>query len=452
MKFAEVLTSLDAFLWGGMLAFLVLAFGIFLTVKFKFIQGKRLREALCLLFKRPTSEVGEISPFAALCTTLSATIGTGNIIGVATAIATGGPGALLWMELSAFFGMAIKYFEGYLAVKYRKTENGRTRGGPFYYIEKGMGKAFLPLAYFFALSGLISTLFGMGTLIQSNSIADGLCSFFAESNNEDFIHFENVSFSSVSVLSALVVALLAGVIISGGLKRISRISEFLVPAMTFIYITACLVIIIGRIEKLPSVVYLVIKTAFCPSAVFGAASGITVREALRWGVSGGVFTNEAGLGISAIADGEAKCDSSENQGLVSMTAVFFDTTVMCTLTGLAVLITDSINIKETGALIAQNAFMTGLPLNEKISAFILTACLCFFAFSTITGYCHYGEECLLYITKGKFTKLYRILYIAAVFSGPLLSVPVVWTLARVLNAMMALPNLLALFYLSMKEK
>lgn len=452
MNFKELLTSLDAFLWGGPLAFLVLALGVFLTVKFKFIQVKRLREALSLLFKRPTSEVGEISPFAALCTTLSATIGTGNIIGVATAIAAGGPGALFWMELSAFFGMAIKYLEGTLAVKYRITKNGRTRGGPFYYIEKGMGKAFLPLAYFFALSGLISTLFGMGTLIQSNSIADGLCSFFSESNNEDFIHFGNVSFSSVSVLTAMIIALLSGMIICGGIKRISRVSEILVPAMTFIYVSACLVIVIGRIEKLPSVVYLIIKTAFSPSAVLGAASGITVREALRWGVSGGVFTNEAGLGISSIADGEAKCESCEKQGLLSMTAVFFDTTVMCTLTGLAVLITDSVSTKETGSFIAQNAFVTGLPLKDEISAFILTACLCFFAFSTVTGYCHYGEECLLYITKGRFVKLYRILYVAAVFSGPFFSVPVVWTLARVLNALMALPNLFALFYLSVKEK
>ena len=222
--------------------------------------------------------------------------------------------------------------------------------------------------------------------------------------------------------------------------------------MTVLYISACFVIVIGRIEKLPSVFYLIIKSAFCPSAVFGAASGITVREALRWGVSGGVFSNEAGLGLSSVADGEAKCDSAESQGLVSMTAIFFDTTVLCSLTGLALLVTNSVKQGESGAFIAQNAFRVGLPFGENISALILTACLCFFAFFTITGYCHYGEECLYYMAKGRFVKLYRFLYIVAVFAGPFFSVPTVWTVARVLNALMAVPNLFALFYLSQRIK
>ncbi len=450
MDFKDFLMKADAFLWGGPLAFLILSSGIFLTVKFKFVQVRRIKEAFSLLFKKPKSSEGEISPFAALCTTLSATIGTGNIIGVSTALMAGGPGALLWMELSAFFGMAIKYTEGALAAKYRVTEKGKTRGGPFYYIERGMGKAFRPLSYFFASAGLISTLFGMGTLIQSNSIAEALSSFFSEINNTEFIRFTNVSFSSVTVLSAILVSVLSGAVICGGVKRISRMSEFLVPVMALLYISACLVIIIGRIEKIPSVIYLIVKSAFCPSAVFGAASGITVREALRWGISGGVFSNEAGLGTSAIADGEAKCDSYISQGLTSMTGIFFDTTVICTLTGLAVLVTDSIKTGETGAAVAQNAFRSGLSFGDGVSALLLTSCLCFFAFSTITGYCHYGEECLSYIAKGKFIRLYRILYIAAVFSGPFFSVPTVWTVARVLNALMALPNLIAIFYLSGK--
>ena len=186
MNFVELIGSIDAFLWGGPLSVLIVSLGIFLTIKFKFIQVTRLRDALSLILKKPSSKEGEISPFGALCTSLSATIGTGNITGVAVAIASGGPGALLWMELSAFFGMVIKYLEGFLAVKYRVNKNGKTKGGPFYYLERGMGKAFLPLSYFFASAGLVSTLFGMGTLIQSNSIADALTSFFSDINNKEF--------------------------------------------------------------------------------------------------------------------------------------------------------------------------------------------------------------------------------------------------------------------------
>lgn len=454
MQITEFLMSLDSFLWGGPLAALIVSLGIFLTIKFKLVQVRRFREALSLIFKKPGSKEGIISPFASLCTSLSATIGTGNIVGVATAIAVGGPGALFWMELSAFFGMAIKYTEGTLAVKYRIRENGKTKGGPFYYIERGMGKVFLPLSYFFASAGLVSTLFGMGTLIQSNSIADALTLFFSDIDNREFISFGKTSFSSVTVLSAFIVALLSGIVICGGIKRISRMSEFLVPSMALLYVSACLVIIIGRIEEIPGVIFLIIKSAFCPEAVFGAVSGITLKEALRWGISGGVFSNEAGLGTSAIADGEAKCDSPESQGLVSMTGTFFDTFVICTLTGFAVLVTDSVRFGQTGTVIVQNAFVSGLPFGDNISGLILTICLLFFAFSTITGYCHYGEECLSYMAKGRFVKLYRCLYIVAVFSGPFFSVPTVWTFARVFNALMAIPNLLAIFYLSirMKEK
>ncbi len=454
MQFNEFLASLDAFLWGGPLALLILSLGIYLTVRLKFIQVRLFGRAFSLLSQNSEKGEGEISPFGALCTSLSATVGTGNIIGVATALSVGGPGALFWMVVTAFFGMAIKYSEGFLAVKYRITEGGKTKGGPFYYIENGMGKSFKFLSLFFAFSGLLASLLGMGTLTQSNSIAETLTGLFSESDNKAFLCFGENAVSSVRVITAFLVTILSGAVICGGIKRISRIAEIIVPLMAITYAFCCLVIIIGNGDKLIPGIYTVIKSAFLPEAVFGAASGITLKEAIKWGVSGGVFSNEAGLGTSPIADSEARTDSPENQGLIAMTGTFIDTFLICNLTGLSVIVTGNFaGNTSSGAEIAQKTFSSGLPFGEEVSLVLLSVCLCFFAFSTIIGYCHYGEACLSYITGGKRgIKLYRFLYIAAVFAGAFLSVPTVWTMARIFNALMALPNLIALFCMGKKIK
>ena len=455
MNFTEFLHMADSFLWGGPLALLILLSGIYFTIKLKFLQVRKLKEALLSLLRKNDKGEGEISPFASLCTSLSATIGTGNIIGVAASISLGGPGALLWMLTAAFFGMATKYAEGFLAVKYRVTEKEKTKGGPFYYIELGMGKVFMPLSYFFAFSGLCTSLLGMGTLVQSNAIADAVGSFLKENNNTDFIKFGNVSFSSVTVVCAVFAATLSGFALVGGIKRISRIAELTVPFMALLYISLCFIIIAGHAEKIIPSIYLVVKSAFTPEAALGAASGITLREALRQGISGGVFSNEAGLGTSPIADASAKTDSPEKQGLVSMLSVFIDTFLICTLTSLAVLVTGS--YKEsglTGGEIAEKTFETGFFKGGDVASLLFTLCVVLFSFSTIIGWSCYGEACLSYITKSdkRGIRVYRFLYTLAVFLGPFISVPTVWTLAKVMNAAMAIPNLIALFFLSRRIK
>ena len=451
MAFVETVNRIDAFLWGGPLAFLILSLGIYLSFKLNFLQITKLKEAFLSLTAKAEGE-GEISPFGALCTALSASIGTGNIIGVASAMAMGGPGALFWMLVSAFFAMPIKYMEGFLAVKYRTVKNKKTFGGPFCYIEKGLGKDFLPLSLFFSVSCILASLLGMGTLTQSNSMAEALTNFLKDWDNTEFIVAGSVSYSSIRVLCAFTAALLTGIIMFGGIKRIARTAEALVPFMAIFYLSICLVIVIGNIDKIPSAIYLVIKSAFAPEAVLGGASGITVREAVRCGVSGGIFSNESGLGTSPIADATAKTESPQSQGLVSMTATFIDTFLICFLTGLSILVTNSLDKGESGAVITEKAFSSGLPFGGEMSSLFLTISLVVFAFTTIIGWSFYGEACLSHITgdNKKALKLYRILYIAAVFSGPFVSVPLTWTLARIFNAFMALPNLIAVFYLSKK--
>lgn len=458
MTFDQILAKIDDFVWGVPLIVLILAAGLLLTIRTGFIQVRHLPRALRYLFKEEVSEEeeivhGEVSGFASLCTALSATIGTGNIVGVATAVGilAGGPGALFWMWVAAFLGMATKYSEGFLAVKYRTVdEDGHVLGGPFYYIEKGMGVKWKWLAKIFAFFGACVGLMGIGTFSQVNGIASAVTGFFDPNMTNTITLFGN-DYSIVTVISAFVLAILAGLVIIGGLKRISSVSQVIVPFMAILYVLAVVVLIICNITKLPAAIAEVVTSAFGAKAMAGGALG-AVLISMKNGIARGIFSNESGLGSAPIAAAAAKTKEPVRQGLISMTGTFIDTIVICTMTGLAIVMAGSWKDEALqGVQITTDAFQKGLPfLPSQAASFILMICLVFFAFTTILGWNYYGERCLEYLSGKNMTAvmIYRILYIAAVFIGPYMTVSAVWTIADIFNGLMALPNLVALFALN----
>ena len=452
------LTKVDDFVWGIPLIVLILAAGIYLTFRLRLLQVVHLPKALKFMFKNEEEGEGEVSSFGALCTALSATIGTGNIVGVATAIgctalgtAVGGPGALFWMWVAAFFGMATKYAEGFLAVRYRTIDNeGHVLGGPFYYIEKGMGRKWRWLAKIFAFFGACVGLFGIGTFTQVNGIASATLSFF-DPNKENTISVLGKDYSIVTVITAIILAFVVGLVVIGGIQRISKVSQVIVPFMAILYIVAVLVLIITNIEKLPGALATIVEYAFGVKAAAGgvlAAIGISMQK----GIARGIFSNEAGLGSAPIAAAAAKTKEPVRQGLVTMTGTFIDTIVVCTLTGLSIVMMGSYTVKGIeGVQVTTDAFQKGLSfLPGQVSAFILMVCLVFFAFTTILGWDYYGERCLEYLTNRNkaAVQVYRWLYILAVFIGPYMTVAAVWTIADIFNGLMAIPNIIALFALS----
>ena len=454
-KFTEILEKIDGWVWGIPLIVLILATGIWLTIRLRLLQVRKLPQALKYMFQNEEGGEGEVTSFGALCTALSATIGTGNIVGVATAtgILAGGPGALFWMWIAAFFGMATKYTEGFLAVKYRKIdEKGRVLGGPFYYIENGMGRKWKPLAKMFALFGVLSGLLGIGTFTQVNGIATAVHSFF-DPTDANVVSIFGTEYSLSIVITAFVLAFVVGLVVIGGIKRISKVSEVVVPFMAVLYIVAVLTLIIVNIGKLPGAVGLVISSAFGGKAIAGGAvGGAAIFAAMQSGIARGIFSNEAGLGSAPIAAAAAKTKDPVRQGLVTMTGTFIDTIIVCTLTGLAIVMMGSWSDSGlAGVEITTDAFRKGLYfLPERVSAFILMLCLVFFAFTTILGWNYYSEKCLEYLTGGKraVVKIFRVLYIAAVFLGPYMTVAAVWTMADIFNGLMAIPNVIALLALS----
>ena len=452
MSFSELLVVIDDFVWGVPLMVLIMVGGLLLTVRLKLLQIIRLPLALKWMVKEEEGGVGEVSSFAALCTALSATIGTGNIVGVATAICAGGPGALFWMLVAAFLGMATKYAEGLLAVKYReKAEDGHTLGGPFYYIEKGMGAKWKWLAKAFAIFGVCAGLMGIGTFTQVNGISSAVHSFF-DANNEYTVNIPFVGEYSWSVvIASILLAVVVGMVLIGGIKRISSVATIVVPFMAIAYIVFALMLIFSNLDKIPMAFELIIKGAFNPSAVTGGVVG-TVFIAMQKGVARGIFSNESGLGSAPIAAAAAKTKEPVRQGLVSMTGTFLDTIVICTMTGLSIIITGAWKVEGLeGVGVTSYAFGKGIPfLPESVTSFILMLCLVFFAFTTILGWDYYSERCLEYLTKGnkKVIKVFRYLYILAVFIGPYMTVSEVWTIADIFNGLMAIPNMIALFALS----
>ena len=448
---SNFLTTVDDFVWGIPLIVLILATGLFLTARLHFLQITKLPHAIKhLIANEKSGEDGEVSSFAALCTALSATIGTGNIVGVATAIGAGGPGALFWMVLAAFFGMATKYAEGLLAVKYRVVDkDNHALGGPFYYIERGMGSKWKWLAKIFAFFGICVGLFGIGTFSQVNGISSAVNSFF-DPDMQWTINIPGIgTYSWTVVIASLILSVCVALVLIGGLKRIASVSQIIVPFMAVIYIVICVMLLICNITKIPEAVVIIVKSAFKPSAVAGGVAGSFI-VAMQKGVARGIFSNEAGLGSAPIAAAAAQTKEPVRQGLVSMTGTFIDTIVICTMTGLSIVITETWNTGLEGVAITTAAFQKGLPFPPVVASFSLMLCLVFFAFTTILGWDYYGERCLEYLfnrNKAAVTT-YRWLYIICVFIGPYMTVAAVWNIADIFNALMAFPNLIALLLLS----
>ena len=449
----QLLQNIDDIIWGLPLIILIMATGIFLTIRLRGLQITKLGKAFKFIFEKEEDGEGEVSSFGALCTALSATIGTGNIVGVATAIGimAGGPGALFWMWIAALLGMATKYSEGFLAIKYRHISlKGHVLGGPFYYIEGGMGLRWKWLAKFFAFFGAMAALLGIGTFTQVNGIANSVKGIF-DPKVENTVALFGKDYSISVVITAIVLTAIVAAVVIGGIKRISTVSEIVVPFMAGLYILAVIVLIIFNIEKLPMAVKEIVTDAFGARAIGGGAFA-SIAIAMQKGVARGIFSNEAGLGSAPIAAAAAKTKEPVKQGLVSMTGTFIDTVVVCTMTGLAIVITGVWKDKSLeGVNMTIKAFQKGLTfVPNQVAGIVLMACLMFFAFTSILGWNYYGERCVEYLTRKSKTMImiYRILFITAVFIGPYMTVQAVWTIADIFNGLMAIPNIIAILVLS----
>lgn len=426
-----ILQKISDFVWGPPLLILLVGTGIYLTFRLKLLQIFKLPLALKYVFGKDEEQFdddaeGDVSSFGALCTALSATIGTGNIVGVATAVATGGPGALFWMWIAAFFGMATKYAEGVLAIKYREVdENGQMAGGPMYYIQNGLGMKWL--AKIFAVLGIGVAFFGIGTFGQVKSISDAAA----------------LSFNIPTAVTAIIVTILVALVTLGGIQRISKVSEKVIPLMAALYILGAVALLICNYKAIPATVALIIRSAFNPEAALGGVAGITVQVAMQRGIGRGVFSNEAGLGSAPIAAAAAKTNSPVRQGLISMTGTFFDTIIICTMTGIAIVITGTFNSGLEGAALTTQAFELGLPL-ANVGKYVVNIGLIFFAFTTILGWNYYGERCMEYLGGVKAILPYRIIFIVLVAVGSFLPLNLIFIIADIVNGLMALPNLIGL--------
>lgn len=425
----SLLQSLDSFIWGPPLLILLVGTGAYFTFRLGLLQFRHLPMALKMVFSKSKAGSGDISSFAALCTALSATIGTGNIVGVATAIKLGGPGALFWMWLAAVFGMATKYAECLLAVKYRKVDDkGEMVGGPMYYLRYGVGSKVL--ASLFAVFAIGVAFFGIGTFPQVNAIVDA----------------SHLSFGISRELSATVLTILVAIVTIGGIKSIAKVAGKVVPAMALFYILACLSVLSTNSEHLIGAIQLVLTSAFSSTAATGGFLGAGMMLAIQSGIARGVFSNESGLGSAPMAAAAAKTDSCVRQGLISMTGTFFDTIIICTMTGLALILTGAWQTELAGAAMTTHAFAVGLD-SDTVGPLLVSIGLIFFAFTTILGWNYYGERCVVYLfgTKGILT--YKVIFIALIASGAFLHLDMIWIIADIVNGLMAIPNLIGLIAL-----
>ena len=426
----QILSSMDSFVWGPPLLVLLVGTGIYLSARLGLLQVFKLPRALKLIFTAESKGQGDISSFAALATALAATIGTGNIVGVATAIKLGGPGALFWMWIAAFFGMATKYSEGVLAIKYRtKDANGEVAGGPMYYIVNGLGKRWKPLAIVFSIFGVMVALLGSGTFTQVNSITESL----------------NNAFGLPATIVSIILAVIVAIIIFGGIQSISKVAEKIVPFMAIIYILAALIVLIFNARNILPSIALILKSAFTGQAATGGFAGATMMIAIQSGIARGVFSNESGLGSAPIAAAAAKTEEPVEQGLVSMTGTFIDTIIVCTLTGLAIIVTGGWSSNLNGATLTQHAFAT---VFGNFGVFALTISLVLFAFTTILGWGYYGERCFEFLFGTRAIPVYRLIFVLMVALGGFLKLELIWVLADIVNGLMAIPNLVALLGLS----
>ena len=454
MTFNDILVKIDDVVWGIPTIVLILVTGLILTIRCRGIQFTKLGRAFKQIFKKNEGE-GELSGFSALCTALSATIGTGNIVGVATAIAAGGPGALFWMWFAAILGTATKYAECMLAIKYREVKaDGTVLGGPFYTIEKGMGKNWKWLAVLFAIFGVAAGLLGIGTMTQINGITSAVN--MAIKSDVAFTLFGN-DYTWATVIGGAIVTICAALVIIGGLKRISKVAEKIVPAMAIVYVFLGLSVLIMNATKIPAAFALIFKSAFGWQAAAGGAAGYflkQVMDSMQKGIARGIFSNEAGLGSAPIAAAPVKTEEPVEQGLVNMTGTIIDTLIVCTMTGLAIVIAfcnpEFVRDGATGVQLTSKALSFNLGGDGVSVQFLLMLCLAFFAFTTILGWDYYSEKCLEYLSNGrmKFVMFYRVLYIAMIAIGPYFTVDAVFTIADITNGLMAIPNCIALIVLS----
>ncbi|UXN37398.1 sodium:alanine symporter family protein [Avibacterium paragallinarum] len=422
------LSSINSFIWGPPLLILLSGTGLYFTFRLGFIQVFQLPRALTYLFKKEKGVQkgkGDVSAFAALSTALAATIGTGNIVGVATAVQAGGPGAIFWMGLVALLGMATKYAECLLAVKYRIIDKrGFIAGGPMYYIERGLGIKWL--AKFFAVCGILVAFFGIGTFPQVQAITHAM---------QDTFHIP------VEIMAPIITLLVASIIL-GGIKRISAVAAIVVPFMAMLYVLTSIVIIILNWKHVPTAISLIVESAFNPQSALGGALGYTVMKAIQSGVARGIFSNESGLGSAPIAAAAAQTKEPVRQGLISMTGTFLDTLIVCTMTGIVIVLTGAWQSPQAGAAVTNLAFSEGL--GTVAGGTIVTIGLLFFAFTTILGWCYYGERCFVYLAGVKGVKLYRFIFILLVACGAFIQLDTIWILADIVNGLMAFPNLIAL--------
>ena len=429
-SFLPMLNAIDSFLWGVPLITLLVGTGILLTVRLSLIQVVHLPRALGLILKAKNRGAGDISSFKALCVALAATIGTGNIVGVATAVKVGGPGAIFWMWMAAFFGMATKYAEGLLAVKYRVTdERGEIAGGPMYYIRRGMGEKYRPMAGFFAAATVLVAFFGIGTFPQVNAIVDSV----------------ELSFGVPRLVTDLALTALIAAITIGGLRSIAEVASRIIPFMAVLYIVICAGIILMHIGEIPAAVALILDSAFTGTAAVGGFAGSTVMMAMQNGIARGVFSNESGLGSAPIAAAAAKTKEPAEQGLISMTGTFIDTIIICSMTGLVLVLTGAWHGDTAGAAMTGAAFSS---LYGSIGGALLTVSLALFAFTTILGWNYYGERAVLYLAGMRAILPYRLVFIALIACGAFLKLEAIWVLADIVNGLMAIPNLIALIALS----
>ena len=426
----ETLNAIDSFVWGPPLLVLLVGTGILLTFRLQLLQVFKLPQALGLIFSAKNDGSGDVNSFKALCTALAATVGTGNIVGVATAIKAGGPGALFWMWIAAFFGMATKYAECLLAVKYRTVDaNGNISGGPMYYIENGLGKKYKPLAVMFAAFGILCAYFGIGTFAQVNSI----------------VEITQISAGIPVIYTGIALTVVVAAVTIGGLKSIATVASKVVPGMAVLYFFTTVGIMIVFADQVPNAIATVMNSAFNAKAAQGGFLGATVMLAMRSGVARGVFSNESGLGSAPIVAAAAKTKWAAEQGLISMTGTFIDTIIICTLTGLSLVVTGVWCGDLNGAAMTESAFTMAFP---AFGSLLLLVGLVLFAFTTILGWNYYGERCVEYLLGVKAILPYRIIFILLIACGPFLKLEEIWVLADIVNGLMAIPNLIALVALS----
>lgn len=429
-RLLEINKVINEFVWGPPMLLLLVGTGIYFTIRTRFFSITRLgfvlKQTLLKIFKKDQSGEGDISAFQAVSTALAATVGTGNIAGVATAISIGGPGAVFWMWVSAIFGMTTKFAEVVLSIEFReKNKHGDFVGGPMYYIEKGLGKKWL--AYLFAGFGALAA-FGIGNMVQSNSVAESL----------------NYSFAIPKIATGIILALLTAVVILGGIKRIGVVTERLVPVMAAFYILGALFIVLSNISHIGEALGLIFSSAFTGTAAVGGFAGSTVAMAMRRGVSRGVFSNEAGLGSAPIAHAAATTDHPVRQGLWGIFEVFMDTIIICTLTALSIMMSGVWSSGATGSALTTAAFESVIPFG----GYIVSIGILLFAFSTILGWAYYGEKCIEFIAGTGSVMIYRLIYIPLIAVGSIGGLHQLWDLSDTLNGLMAIPNLIGLLLLS----